>query len=112
MKKSELREIIREELTRLSEGKPISGLQASFDFFEANKGSAGEVFEHDGGKLVSLGKGDPLKLFKGKVVPELRQAFASNTPVVGLDTKEASKVKRGDASFGFKIGRDLFYIFK
>jgi hypothetical protein len=108
MKKSELREIIREELGKLNEGKVIKTVADSISFYDALKlgDKRVKVVELDGGKRRKK-EDTGLRLFKSVILPELRQAFASSTPVVGLSGAEASKISPRSVA-GFKIG-DLYY---
>jgi hypothetical protein len=110
MKKWELRQIIREELEKLNEGKSLKGWGAAFEFFEGSGLSDSDitVLEKDGGQITKK-RGTGLRAFKALVLPELKQAFASSTPVIGLDSTEASKISKGGL-IGFKIGKELYYI--
>ena len=109
MKVSELRQIIREELEKLNEGKVIKTVADSIAFYDAlNVGSKKVgVVELDGGKKIRK-EDTGLRLFKSVILPELRQAFASSTPVIGLSGVEASKISPRSVA-GFKIGKDLYY---
>jgi hypothetical protein len=110
MKVSQLRQIIREELEKLNEGKSLTGWGAAFEFFEGSGLSDSDitVLEKDGGQITKK-RGTGLRAFKALVLPELKQAFASSTPVIGLDSTEASKISKGGV-IGFKIGKELYYI--
>jgi len=109
MKVSELRQIIREELEKLNEGKVIKTVADSISFYDALKlgDKRVKVVELDGGKRRKK-EDTGLRLFKSVILPELRQAFASSTPVVGLSGAEASKISPRSVA-GFKIGKDLYY---
>jgi hypothetical protein len=109
MKKSELRQIIREELAKLNEGKSLNTQQSCFEFFEGSGLSDSEIIvtEKDGGEITKK-RGLGLRAFKSLVLPELKQALASQTPIIGMDSAEASRIAKGGV-IGFKIGKDLYY---
>jgi len=111
MKKWELREIIREELEKLNEGKSLNTQQSCFEFFEGSGLSDSDIIvvEKDGGEITKK-RGTGLHTFKATVLPELKHALGTRRPIIGLDSTEASKIFKGGV-IGFKIvGKDLYYV--
>jgi hypothetical protein len=93
MKKWELRQIIREELAKLNEGKAIKTVADYISFCDSlNIGDKRvKVVELDGGHKTKK-EDTGLRAFKYIILPEIRSAFAASMPVIGMSPSEASRI--------------------